>query len=152
MDILNCHVLGSFVTQPWVSETLLFIDAQVALLHSGCCRKKGFLSKHIHCTVAESKKKSLIFALLSEVKLVCLCLLSCSVVSSSLQLHGLQPAKLLCPWNFAGKNMGVGCHFLLQGIFMTQGLNLCVQCLLRCRQILYPLSHWGSPVILTEKN
>ena len=32
-----------------------------------------------------------------------------------LQPHGLQPARLLCPWNFPGKNPGVGCHFLLQG-------------------------------------
>ena len=31
--------------------------------------------------------------------------------------------SLLCPWNFPGKNTGVGCHFLLQGIFLTQGLN-----------------------------
>ena len=28
--------------------------------------------------------------------------------------HGLQPARLLCPWTFTGKNTGVGCHFLLQ--------------------------------------
>ena len=34
-----------------------------------------------------------------------------------------QPAKLLCPWSFPGKNTGEGCHFLLQGIFPTQGLN-----------------------------
>ena len=33
------------------------------------------------------------------------------------------PARLLCPWDFPGKNTGVGCHFLLQGIFPTQGLN-----------------------------
>ena len=32
--------------------------------------------------------------------------------------------QLLCPWDFPGKNTGVGCHFLLQGIFPTQGLNL----------------------------
>ena len=31
-----------------------------------------------------------------------------------------------CPWNSAGKNIGVGCHFLLQGIFLTQGLNLVI--------------------------
>ena len=36
-----------------------------------------------------------------------------------LQPHGLQPTRLFCPWNFPGKNTGVGCHFLLQGIFMT---------------------------------
>ena len=32
-------------------------------------------------------------------------------------------ARLLCPWNFLDKNTGVGCHFLLQGIFLTQGSN-----------------------------
>ena len=32
--------------------------------------------------------------------------------------------RLLCPWNSPGKNTGVGCHFLLQGIFLTQGSNL----------------------------
>ena len=41
-------------------------------------------------------------------------MLSHSVVSDSLQTHGLQPARLLCPWDFPGKNSGVGCHFLLQ--------------------------------------
>ena len=41
----------------------------------------------------------------------------------SLQPHGLKPNRLLCPWIFPGKNTGVGCHFLLQGIFQTQRLN-----------------------------
>ena len=52
----------------------------------------------------------------------------------SLRPLGLQPARLLCPWDFPGKNTGVGCHFLLQGLFPTQGLNLR---LLLGRQILY---------------
>ena len=39
-------------------------------------------------------------------------------------LHGLQPARLLYLWNYPGKNAGVGCHILLQGIFQTQQLNL----------------------------
>ena len=43
-------------------------------------------------------------------------------VSDSLRPHGLQPARLLCPWDFLGKNAGVGCHALLQGILPTQGL------------------------------
>ena len=38
------------------------------------------------------------------------------VVSDSLRLHRLLPTRLLCPWDFLGKNTGVGCHFLLQGI------------------------------------
>ena len=67
--------------------------------------------------------------------------LSCSVVPESLQPHGLFPARLLCPWDSLGKNAGVGCHFLLQGIFPTQESN---PGLLYCRQILYWLSYEGS--------
>ena len=47
-----------------------------------------------------------------------------SVVSNFLQPYGLQPAKLLCPWDSPGKNIGVGCCALLQGTFLTQGSNL----------------------------
>ena len=68
---------------------------------------------------------------------------SCSVLSDSLLSHGLQPARLLCPWDSPGKNTGVGCHSLLQRIFLTQGLNLGLP---HCRQILYCLSHRGSPL------
>ena len=60
---------------------------------------------------------------------------------NSLQPYGPQPAKLLCPWDFLGKNTGVGCPFLLQEI-LTQRLNpylLCVSCISR------PLCHLGSP-------
>ena len=66
-----------------------------------------------------------------------------SVMSDSLQPHGLWCARLPWPWDFPGKNTGVGSHFLLQEIFPTpsQGLNLA---LLHCRQILYCLSHQGS--------
>ena len=35
-----------------------------------------------------------------------------------------EPPRLLCPWDSPGKNTGVGCHALLQGIFLTQGSNL----------------------------
>ena len=53
--------------------------------------------------------------------------------------------KLLCPCNNLGKNTGVGCHALLQGIFLTQGLNPHFLCLLHCRWIPYLLSLWGNP-------
>ena len=49
---------------------------------------------------------------------------------------------ILHPWNFPGKNIGVGCHFLLQGIFQTQGSN---PGLPHCRQTFYCLSYQGSP-------
>ena len=46
-----------------------------------------------------------------------------SVVSNSLWPQVQQPARLLCPWDFPGKNTGLGYHLLLQGIFLIQGLN-----------------------------
>ena len=49
--------------------------------------------------------------------------------------------RLLHPWDFSGKDAGVGCHFFLHGIFLTQWLN---QGLPHCRQTLYHLSHQGS--------
>ena len=45
---------------------------------------------------------------------------SCLVVSNSLRPHGLQPTRLLCPWHFPGKSTGVGCHSLLQGIYLEE--------------------------------
>ena len=44
-----------------------------------------------------------------------------SVTSDSLWAPGLQPTRLLCPWDSPGKNTGVGCRALLQGIFPIQG-------------------------------
>jgi len=60
-------------------------------------------------------------------------------------VHGLfvtpWTTRLLCPWDFPGKNTGVGSHFLLWEIFLTQGLNLGLP---HYRQMLYLLSHQGS--------
>ena len=64
-----------------------------------------------------------------------------SVVSNSLRSHGLYPTRLLRPWDFPGKSTGMGCHFLLQGIFPTQGSN---PGLLHCRQTLYLLRHQAT--------
>ena len=64
-----------------------------------------------------------------------------SVVSGSLQPHGLEATRLLCPWDFPGKNTGVGCHFLLRGILPTQKSNLPV---LHWQADSLPLSHLGS--------
>ena len=49
-----------------------------------------------------------------------------SVVSDSLQLYGLWLARLLCLWDFPGKNTEVGYRDLLRGIFPIQGLNWCL--------------------------
>ena len=87
------------------------------------------------------KQEYLIFCPL--ITCVCVCVCACSVTYDSLQPHGLQPTRLLCPWNFPGKNTGAGCHFLLQGIFPTQESKLCLLCPLHWQADSLPL---GSPL------
>ena len=75
---------------------------------------------------------------------VCVCeseSVSNSIVSNSLQPHGLQPSRLLCPQESPGNNTRGGLPFLLQGIFPTQGSN---PGLLHCRQILYCKKRCGK--------
>ena len=64
-----------------------------------------------------------------------------SVVSDSVRPHGPQPTGLLCSWNFPGKNTRVGCRFLLQGIFLTQGLSPRLLHALHWRAASLPLNH-----------
>ena len=71
----------------------------------------------------------------------CISLLCCCSVVARLWPHGLQPTRLLCPLDLPGKNTGVGCHFLLQGIFLTQGQN---PPLLHRQVDSFPLSHLGG--------
>ena len=67
-------------------------------------------------------------------------LLCCLVANLCLTL--LKPARLLCPWNFPGKNMVVGCHFLFQGIFLTQKW-ICISCLTGG---FFTIEPWGKPL------
>ena len=69
------------------------------------------------------------------------CLTLCDPMDCSLP-------RLLRPWDFPGKNTGVGCHFLLQEIFPTQGLN---PGLPHCRQMLYCLSHQSYSKLIVYK-
>ena len=68
-------------------------------------------------------------------------------MSNSLRSHGLQPTGLLCPWDFPGYSTGVDCHFLLQGIFPTQGSN---PGLPHCRQMLNHLSHQSKSLVYSK--
>ena len=61
-------------------------------------------------------------------------------MSDSLWPHRPWPARLLCLWDSPGKNTGVCCHALLQGIFPNQGTNLSLLCLL----------HWQAASLLLE--
>ena len=73
---------------------------------------------------------------------LCCLLFSRSVVSDSVRPRGLQPSRLLCPWDSPGKNTGGGCHCLLQGIFPHPRLLhlLCWQVVLDHERLL------GSPL------
>ena len=108
-------------------------------------RKCGFKFVSVTFLVGDLKKvnfNALLHSLLTletnipycTVKVIQLCLSLCNPVNCS-------PPRLLCG-DSPGKNSGVGYHAILQEIFPPQGLN---PSLLRCRQILYQLSHQGSP-------
>ena len=73
----------------------------------------------------------------------------CSVTQSSpalSQRHGLQPARLLCPWDSPGKNAGLGYRALLQGIFPIRGSNPCLRHLLHWQAGSLPLAPPGKPL------
>ena len=125
--------LKSFSGNLFLLHPVYFPPKLFSVLFSPCCLSEvtspGFLSAwFLHALFPQS--------------------FSHSVKSNSLQPYGLTAARQgPRPWNSPGKNTGVGCHSLLQGIFLTQWLNLC---LLHCRQILYYLSHLGSPHFLNQ--
>ena len=87
------------------------------------------LSRHLK--VAALKRPFVTYNLTFHTNQIGIGSISHSVVADSLQPHGLKTARLLCPWNFPGKKTRVGCHSLLQGIFLTQESNLG---LLHCSQ------------------
>ena len=76
------------------------------------------------------------------------CVRACSVISDSLRPPGPYPTRFFCPWNFPGRNTGVGFHALLQRIFPTQESNRRLLCLLYWQADYLPLHHLGSPGFL----
>ena len=94
----------------------------------------------------ESPTLHLLFLLGANYWIVCI--YSCTHMFGHIQLlrlHGLFSARPLCPWNSPGENAGVGCYFFLQGIFLTQGLNPGLLCLLHGLADSLPLCHLGNP-------
>ena len=144
LPLANYLHMVVYVCQPYlpVYPTLLFPTVFTSLLFTSTfysCPENGFI-----CTIFlnSTYMNYTIFVLLFLTSLCktdfCSC---CLVVSDSSVAHGLLPTRLLYPWNFPGKNTGVGCPFLLQGIFLTQGSNLC---LLHWQVDPLLLSHQGS--------
>ena len=75
---------------------------------------------------------------------VCAQSLSCAIF---LRPHGLQPTRLLSPWDSPGRKTGLGCHFLLQGIFLTQGSHLDLLHLLHWQEGFYYCAIWEAPLL-----
>ena len=77
-----------------------------------------------------------------------------SVVSQSLWPSGLWPIRLFCPWDSSGKNTGMGCHALLQQIFLTQGSNPClyVSCISGRFFTRIPAGSYGSSIFSFLRN
>ena len=76
----------------------------------------------------------------------------CSVVSLSLRPCELWPPRLCCPRNSPCKNIGMGCHFLLQGIFPTQVSKPCLLHLLLWHADSLPLMPHGKPLFIPYKD
>ena len=101
------------------------------------------------CTVGTKCYKSEYYRLLcsNRVTPMSYCYLLAQSCLTLLGPHGLWSPGCLCPWNFPGSNTGVGCHFFLQGTFLTQESNLC---LLHWQVDSLPLSRQGSPLHANE--
>ena len=89
------------------------------------------------------KKYTVKFIMRVEVK--CDCAYSAARLCPTLCAPWTVATRFLCPQDFPGKNTGVGCHFLLQGMIPTQGLNPCLLHLQHWQADCLPLSHLGSP-------
>ena len=89
-----------------------------------------------------SPKNSVWTTVFSQELVVCVCVLGHSVMSDSSQPPERSLWSSFVSGDSLGKNTGVGCHALLQGIFPTQGSN---PGLPHCRQVLHCLNHQGSP-------
>ena len=99
-------------------------DLACALMRAGFLQIFRFFSSHGKHVIYVSDVKEQSSWLCLELGCCCCCCFSLSVVSDSLRPHRLKPGGLLCPWDSPGKNTGVCCYFLLQGIFQTQVSNL----------------------------
>ena len=73
----------------------------------------------------------------------CFCYFVTKLYVILLRPQGLQLTRMLCPWDFPGKNTGVCCHFLLQGVFLTQREK---SRFLHWQADYLPLTHEGNPV------
>ena len=130
-DTTSIQTLGAIVSSPTRHQKSRLIFLFPFLSNINLCLDVCLFDLHL-------QDKSLAFHL--GAGLVQMCVHACSVasvVSDSFRPQRPIPTRLLCPWDFPGMSAEVGCHFLLQGIFLTQGSNPGLLHLLHCRQILF---------------
>ena len=102
-----------FTCPPTVLSFSPFPKLSTPLMQLWHCLFHGFFLKYLYFILP---LKCFYFSLLTQLKYHFLwsdkhasCMLSCSVVSDSLRLHGLEPTRLLCPWDFPGKSTDCCC-------------------------------------------
>ena len=135
IDMLLCYTDPSAINKVWQTDLMTFMEAILAS-YTYTYTPHKCTSPHIYTLIHTCTQYINIYTDTCLVVHLCPTLcnpMDCSSPESS--VHEESPSK----------KTGVGCHFFLLGIFPTQGLNLG---LLHCRQILYHLSHKGSPRIL----
>ena len=104
-------------------------------------------AQHVFPSVSNFSQQCFIFSVhksFTSFARPCCCYLVTKSCLTLLRPHELQPARLLYPWDFPGKNTGMGCHVLLQGIFPTRRLNLYLP---HWQADSLPLSHQESPLL-----
>ena len=105
-------------------QPLIFLQVHMAVMHDSYEQSASYVPGIVLSSGAELFKKQLF---------VLQCVLVAQSSPTLCNTMELQPARLLCPWNSPGKNTGVGCQALLQGIYPTQGSNLGLS---HCRHVL----------------
>ena len=80
------------------------------------------------------------------------CWCSATSLMSNSEIPWTMACQLLCPWNSPHKHAGLGCHALLQGIFLTQGSNSCLLHLLNWKVGSLPLASPGKSTLVTNHN
>ena len=125
--ILCVYQQEHFLLNQTIEKTAMFSDSKLSFIPTNPRNKsqKIFLYKQLQTVLSFH---------------VCVC------AQSDPTLCDPMDSKLLCPWKFPGENTGVSCHFPLQGIFLTQGLNPCLLSLLHWQVDSLPLYYLGSPI------
>ena len=119
---LNSHYLERCNHSAWQKRTLEAQTQQIFRLEGNTHHLQSWFTtstSHMAQLMCWEKRETRFWWKAQEILYVC----AHSVMSDSLQLHGLEPTRLLCSWDFSGKNTGVGCHFHMSCYFLPWWLR-----------------------------